>query len=104
MSKLSTLFRAVIGLPLSTTVNGRALPRSLHGATPVVVVHDRRLSVGLFASGKSHKGVRQYKFVAWRTYTDKAGKEQASLSLHRDEIDPVLRLVRQCEERLPAAF
>jgi len=104
MSKFSTLLRAVIGLPLSTTVNGRAVPRSLHGATPVSVVHDRRLSVGLFVIRRGRKGASLYKLVAWRTYTDKTGKEQASLSLYRDEIDPVLRLVQQCEQRLPATF
>jgi phospholipid N-methyltransferase len=42
-----------------------------------------------------------YRVVVWRTYQDrKAKKERATTVLHRDELDPVLRLVAQCGERL----
>ena len=93
------LFRAVIGLPNRTTLDGRPLPSSLAGYTPVAVVHDRRLSAGIFEL-RRRKAAPLYRIVAWRTYADKQGHERATTSLHRDEIDPVLRLVDQCSRRL----
>ena len=94
------LFRAVIGLPnRATTLDGRPLPSSLAGYTPVAVAHDRRLSAGIFEL-RRRKGAPLYRIVTWRTYADKQGHEQATMSLHRDEIDPALRLLEQCGRRL----
>ncbi len=102
MPKFGTLLRGVFGLSRRATLDGRAFPDSLRGCTPVVVVHDRRLSAGIFAlSRKRRKSGKLYRIVAWRTYRDKKGTECASTALYRDELDPVLRLIQQCVERMP---
>ena len=89
MQSLRMLFRAVIGLPTRTTLDGRPLPSSLASYTPVAIAHDRRLSAGIFEL-RRRKAAPLYRIVAWRTYADKQGHEQATMSLHRDEIDPAL--------------
>jgi hypothetical protein len=99
MPSLRMLFRAVIGLPIRATLDGRPLPNTVAGYTPVAVVHDRRLSAGIFTLSR-RKSAPLYRLVAWRTYTDKQGQERATTSLHRDEIDPILRLLDQCGRRL----
>jgi hypothetical protein len=99
MLSLRMLFRAVIGLPIRTTLDGRPLPSSLAGYTATAVVHDRRLSAGIFELRRG-KSAPLYRIVAWRTYADKQGRERATMSLHRDEIDPAIRLVEQCGRRL----
>ena len=100
MRKLSSLVRAVFGLSGPSTLDGRPLPQSVRGWRAVVVVHDRRLSAGIFAL-RRRKSAGLYRIVAWRTYRGKTGNEQATSTLHRDELDPVSRLIQQCAERMP---
>jgi hypothetical protein len=38
-----------------------------------------------------HATSSRYRIVAWRIYADRQGNEQATMSLHRDEIDPALK-------------
>ena len=95
--------RSIIGLPSRRTLGGRPVPASVAQCRPVTVIHDRRLSVGVFAVQQRRGKEPLYRVVAWRTYTDRQKKEHATTSLHRDEIDPVLRLVEECARRLSAA-
>ena len=91
MLSLRMLFRAVIGLPIRTTLEGRPLPSSLAGYTATAVVHDRRLSAGIFElRGRVGAAVPHRRLAS--TYADKQGCEHATMSLHRDEIDPAIRL------------
>ena len=99
MLSIRMLFRAVVGLPIHAQLDGRPLPKTLAGYTPVAVAHDRRLSAGIFEL-RRRKAAPLYRVVAWRTYADRQGREQATMSLHRDEIDPALRLLEQCGRRL----
>lgn len=103
MSKLRTLLRAVIGLPTVHTLEGRPLPGAADGCKVVAVAHDRRLSAGVFRMpSKAKKAPPRYKIIAWRTYRDGRSHERATTTLFRDEIDPVLRLLQQCGDRLPS--
>ena len=95
--------RSIIGLPTRCTLNGRPVPASVSGCMPVTVVHDRRLSVGVFSTKRRRGQAPQYRIVSWRTYTDRAKKERATTSLHRDELDPVLRMLEECARRLSVA-
>ena len=99
MLSFRMLFRAVVGLPTRATLDGRPLPSTLTSYTPVAVVHDRRLSAGIFEL-RRRRADPLYRVVAWRTYADRQGRERATMSLHRDEIDPVLRLLDQAGRRL----
>lgn len=97
-----TFARMVIGLPVkSRTLDGRAMPSLGKGYTPVAVVHDRRLSVGVFSTRRKGSHAQQYRIVAWRTFTGHDKKERASMNLHRDELDPVLHMLEECMRRLP---
>jgi hypothetical protein len=102
MFKFRDLLRAVIGLPTRRTLDGRPLPVTVENAKPVVVVHDRRLSAGIFAVERRKNVPVHYRIVAWRTYADRQGRERATMNLHRDEVDPVLRLLAECTQRLSA--
>jgi hypothetical protein len=95
--------RSIIGLPTRRILDGRPVPSSVAQCTPVIVVHDRRLSVGVFSTRRRRGRAPQYRIVSWRTYTDRQKKERASTSLHRDEIDPVLRMLEECVRRLSTA-
>ncbi len=101
MFRFRHLLRAVIGLSTRPTPDGRALPAAVEGAKPVVVVHDRRLSAGIFATQRRKNAAIHYRIVAWRTYADLQGNERATTNLHRDEVDPVLRILSECAQRLP---
>ena len=101
MFKLRHLLRAVIGLPTRRTLDGRPMPAAVEDAKPVVVIHDRRLSAGIFAMQRRKNAAIQYRIIAWRTYADRQGRERATMNLHRDEVDPVLRLLAECAQRLP---
>jgi hypothetical protein len=100
MRKLHQLFRRVLGLKVRTTCDGRPLPAALEDAVPMVVVHDRRLTAGVFEHPRRKGAPSHYRVVAWRTYADKRGREHATLSLHRDEVDPALRLLAECALKL----
>ncbi|MFN0019477.1 MAG: hypothetical protein ACKVP0_14550 [Pirellulaceae bacterium] len=95
--------RSIIGLPARRTLDGRPVPPSVAASTPVAVVHDRRLSVGVFSTQRKKGQPVQFRVVAWRTYTDRQKKERATTSLHRDELDPVLHMLGECLRRLPVA-
>lgn len=121
MPKLSKLVKAVLGLPTTTkTLDGRPLPESVRGCKPVAVVHDRRLSAGIFeipVKGKKSSGI--YRIVTWRTYRHSATSKQwrslpsgrsymrkqvshaerATTTLHADEIEPMLDLVNKLGDR-----
>lgn len=100
MPKFTSLVKAVCGVQ-NKTLNGKPLPQSVVGWTPTVVAHDRRLSAGIFEKRRSRKAVPRYRIVVWRTYQDrKARQERATTTLFRDEIDPVIRLLVECAERL----
>ena len=100
----AAVVRAVIGLPIKSSLDGRPLPSMLGGCQPVVVVHDRRLSVGIFMPRRQRNKAPQYRVVAWRTFADRQGKERASVNLHRDELDPVLSMMQECYRRLPTSI
>ena len=101
MPKFSRLIRGVIGLNRRPkTLNGVPVPESLRGYKAVATASDRFLHVGIFACRRKKTCV--YRIVAWRTYRDrKTGKLRATTTLYRDQIDPLVRLVAQCGERLP---
>lgn len=101
-SRLTYLVKSVCGIHTSQHHDGRLLPASLQGCTPVVIMHDRRISAGIFElrrrKRKSSNPV--YHLVAWKTYRLRSGTERATTVLHRDEIDPALALLAKCGERL----
>ncbi len=100
MPKLRTLVQAVCGLHTAKTLDGRPIPRSVNDWKSVAVVHDRRLSAGIFSKRRKRKSPAVYRIVVWRTYRDKkAGKERATTTLHADEIEPVLDLVAKLGDR-----
>jgi hypothetical protein len=100
-----TFVRMIIGLPTrQRTLDGRPMPQLSKGFSPVAVVHDRRLSVGVSSTTRKGRHAPQFRIVAWRTYTGYDKKERASVSLHRDELDPVLHLLEDCLRRLPVNF
>ncbi len=82
-------------------IDGRPVPENLRSCKAVAVVHDRRLSAGIFEMPrKNRREVPRYRVVVWRTYRDgKTKRERASTTLYRDEVDPALRLVAQCGDR-----
>lgn len=121
MPKLKYLARAVFGLPTKvTTLDGFPVPESVRGCKAIAVIHDRRLSAGIFElPRKKKKSPVSYRVVTWRTYRQsitrnerrfKAGRaytekrvshrERATTSLHRDELDPMLDLLAKLGERL----
>ncbi len=98
--KLTSLAKAVFGLQRATTLDGRPVPQSVNGWKSVAIVHDRRLSAGIFSKRRKRKSPAVYRIVVWRTYRDKkAGKERATTTLHADEIEPVLDLVAKLGDR-----
>ena len=101
-SRLTYLFKSVCGIRTSRHHDGRLLPSSLQGCTPVVIMHDRRLSAGIFElrRRKRKSSNPAYRLVAWKTYRLRSGTERATTVLHRDEIDPALALLAKCGERL----
>lgn len=101
MTKLRSLFRAVVGLSAPRTLDSRPLPSSAIGLQPVAVVHDRRLSAGVFAVPRKKSKTPLYRLIVWRTYRDAKGKESATVNLFRDEVDPAFRLMQQAVERIP---
>ena len=103
-SRLTYLVKSVCGIRTSHHHDGRLLPTSLHGCTPVVIMHDRRLSAGIFEMRRNRKSSSPvYRLVAWKTYRLSTGTERATTVLHRDEIDPALALLARCGERLAVA-
>lgn len=103
MSTFRTLLKAVVGLKTAHTLDGHPLPRIVEGCKPVAVAHDRRLSAGIFrVPGNGKRSSSRFKIVAWRTFQDSGGHERATTTLYRDEIDPILRLLQQCGDRLPS--
>ncbi len=100
MLKLKYLVKAVCGLRTAKTLDGRPVPQSVNGWKSVAIVHDRRLSAGIFSKRRKRKSPDVYRIVVWRTYRDKkAGKERATTTLHADEIEPVLDLVAKLGDR-----
>ena len=98
--KLTSLAKAVFGLQRATTLDGRPVPQSVQKWRPAAVVHDRRLSAGIFSHRRKKKSPAIYRLVVWRTYRDKkVGKERATTTLHADEIEPVLDLVAKLGDR-----
>ncbi len=98
--KLTSLAKAVFGLQRATTLDGRPVPQSVNGWKSVAIVHDRRLSAGIFSKRRKRKSPAVYRIVVWRTYRDKkANKERATTTLHADEIEPVLDLVAKLGDR-----
>lgn len=101
MSKFSQLIKAVCGISSTFALgDGTPIPASLHGWQPVAVVQDRRLCAGVFLRSRQ-RGKGTYRVVVWRTYKDRSGKENASASLYRDQVDPALALVAMLEKRMP---
>ncbi len=103
-SRLTYLVKSVCGIRTSRHHDGRLLPSSLKGCTPVVIIHDRRLSAGIFELRRKRKSSSPvYRLVAWKTFRLRSGTECATTVLHRDEIDPALALLAKCGERLAVA-
>ena len=103
-SQTSYFLKRVCGLDVSHRHDGRILPSSLRGCTPVVIVHDRRLSAGIFEMRRKRKRSNPvYRLVTWKTYRLRSGTECATTVLHRDEIDPALALLAKCGERMAVA-
>ena len=119
MPKLKYLVKAVFGLQRAKMLDGRPVPQSVNGCKAVALVHDRRLSAGIFElPRKRKKSPPVYRVVTWRTYRQsitknerrsKAGRaytqkrvshrERATTTLHADEIEPVLDLVAKLGDR-----
>ena len=100
-SRFTYLVKSVCGFRTSHRHDGRLLPSSLKGCAPVVVVHDRRLSAGIFEPRRKRRSSNPvYRLVAWKTYRLRSGTERATTVLHRDEIDPAIALLAKSGERL----
>jgi hypothetical protein len=101
MPKLSFLLKRVCGIPTARHHNGKLLPQSVHGCLPVVVMHDRRLSAGIFEVRSYRQSkAKVYRLAVWRTYQLRSGTERATMQLHRDELDPALALLAKCGDRM----
>ena len=100
MQGFRKLVKAVVGLKTAKTLDGRPTPQSVQTWELAAVVHDRRLSAGIFSRRRRKKSPAVYRIVVWRTYRDKkAAKERATTTLHADEIEPVLDLVTKLGNR-----
>jgi hypothetical protein len=101
MTKFTSLLKAVCGISTKPALSdGTPVPISLQGWEPLAVVQDRRLCGGVFMrSGRSR--MPSYRLVIWRTYRDRTGKENASTTLFRDQIDPALALMNLLAQRMP---
>lgn len=102
MSRLTYLFKSVCGLSTQRRLDGRLLPASAQGCKPVVIVHDRRLSAGVFEVRRRGRKSKTplYRVAVWRTYRLRSGTERATTQLFRDELDPALALLAKCAERM----
>jgi len=99
--RLTYLLKSVCGLPTSRHIDGKLVPESLRRCKPIVTVHDRRLSAGIFELRRGRKSKnRVYRLVVWRTYRLRSGTERATTQLYRDEIEPALELLAKCGERM----
>jgi hypothetical protein len=104
MSNFINLVKALCGVDTRPRFDGRLCPTAVKGWIPVALAHDRRLSAGIFKlrpRSRWRKAADQYRLVAWRTYSDRGGRERATTFLHRDEIDPALNLLAKCGDRMP---
>lgn len=98
--QISYLLKRVCGLDPTRKLDGRLIPDSLRHYKPVVVMHDRRISAGIFSPARRRrKSVPKFRVVAWRTYQIR-GVEKTSMTLHRDELETAVSLMNRCSERL----
>jgi len=70
------------------------VPSITHRWSRVFIVSDRNLSAGVFRDAK-----RRYRLMAWRTYTDKFGREHATTAFSRTELARVGELLQQAAKR-----
>src|SRR5207244_2849253 len=100
--KLVPFLRAIIGLSSKTPLFlGRPVPPGMHSWQALAVVHDRRLSAGIFTKpAKSKTAGCVYCLVTWKSFQDKAGRWHVSTALFPDEIDPALMLLQECRRRM----
>lgn len=96
---------SIIGLSTKPTfVLGRPLPPGLKGYTAESVVHDRRLSAGIFSqTSRAKSKAKLYRLVVWKAYQEPGGRWRVSTSLFADEIDPALGLTLEARRRLNGA-
>ena len=98
---LPNLFKRVCGLPVSRCVDGRPIPKSMRRSKPIAVLHDHRLSAGVFEQKSRMRGSKpKYRLVVWKTFKLRDGTEIATTSLYRDEIETAVTLLNKCNERM----
>ncbi len=81
--------KALLGLKPASS-NRPTVPTFTRYWSRVRVVSDRNLSAGLFRDSR-----RQYRLLAWRVYTDRAGKKHATTAFSRKELSRVCELLRR---------
>ncbi len=67
-----------------------AVPSIARYWSRVRIVSDRHLSAGLFRDSR-----RQYRLLAWRVYTNRAGKKHTTTAFSRKELSRVCDLLQQ---------
>ena len=98
---IPTLLKRVCGLSTTRRVDGKPLPKSLQYGKPIVVMHNHRLSAGVFELRARSRGAKpRYRIAVWKTFTLRSGTEIATTSLYRDEIESAVGLLSKCSERL----
>lgn len=102
MPRFLPFLRAIVGLsPKSHLLLGRPVPHHLLRWQVVTMVHDRRLSAGIFMQpSRSKTAGQQYCLATWKSYQDKTARWHVTTSLFPDEIDPSLMLLQECRRRM----